>query len=62
VEAREKAGLTQEEVAVALGKRQSFVSKYESGERKLEVLEFIEVCKALGASAKTIMAKVEEKL
>lgn len=62
MEAREKAGLTQNEVALALGKRQSFVSKYESGERKLDVLEFIDVCKALGANAKAIMARVEEKL
>lgn len=29
---------------------QSFVSKYESGERTLDVIEFIEVCTALGAS------------
>lgn len=62
LEAREKAGLTQKAVSEALGKPQSFVSKYESGERKLEVLEFIEVCQALGVSAKAVMAKVEEKL
>ncbi|TWO67801.1 helix-turn-helix transcriptional regulator [Caenimonas sedimenti] len=47
-EARSQAGLTQEDVAEKLGRPQSFVSKYESGERRLDVLEFVEVCQALG--------------
>lgn len=62
VEARERSGLTQTDVAKALGKRQSFVSKYESGERKLEVVEFVLVCQALGLNPKTVIAKIEEML
>jgi transcriptional regulator with XRE-family HTH domain len=42
--------MTQAEVALRLGRPQSFVSKYESGERYLDVVEFVEVCAALGAS------------
>lgn len=45
--ARADAGLTQSEVAKKLKKPQSFVSKYESGERNLDVIEFLAVCRAL---------------
>jgi transcriptional regulator with XRE-family HTH domain len=41
IEAREKAGLTQVDVAGRLGKPQSYVSKYERGERRLDFVEFV---------------------
>jgi transcriptional regulator with XRE-family HTH domain len=44
---REKGGLTQADVAARLGKPQSFVAKYEGGERRLSVIEFIDVARAL---------------
>ncbi len=47
VKAREVAGLTQVEVALRLGKPQSFVSKYERGERRLDVTEFVELAEVL---------------
>ncbi len=47
-QARKQAGLTQEVVADRLGTPQSFVAKYEGGERRLDVLEFIAIAKALG--------------
>jgi transcriptional regulator with XRE-family HTH domain len=43
--AREEAGLTQIEVARALGRPQSFVSKCESGERRVDVIELIDFCR-----------------
>jgi transcriptional regulator with XRE-family HTH domain len=43
---RTGAGLTQAEMARKLGQPQSFVSKYESGERRLDVLELRQVCRA----------------
>lgn len=46
---RKKAGLNQQTVADRLEKPQSFVAKYEIGERRLDVLEFISVARALGA-------------
>lgn len=49
-QARLDAGMTQVELAAALGRPQSFVSKYESGERRLDVLELRTVCVALGLS------------
>jgi transcriptional regulator with XRE-family HTH domain len=56
-ETRLKADLTQAEVAKRLKLPQSFVSKYESGERRLDLIELREVCKALGVS---LLAFVKE--
>lgn len=45
---RKAAGVTQAELAARLGKPQSFVSKVERGERRLDVIEFCQVAEALG--------------
>ena len=47
VSAREKSGLTQVQIAERLGKPQSFISKYERGERRLDFPEFIELAEVL---------------
>lgn len=47
IAAREKKGLTQAELAAQLGRTQSFVSKYEQGERRLDVVDFERVCRCL---------------
>ena len=47
---RNEAGLTQVELSNALGKPQSYVSKYETGERKLDYVEINDICKVLGIS------------
>ena len=47
IEARKRANLTQSSLAVRLRRQQSFVSKFERGERRLDVLEFLEVARAL---------------
>jgi transcriptional regulator with XRE-family HTH domain len=47
IRARKSVGLTQVELAERLGRPQSFVSKYERGERKLDVVEFYEGCRSL---------------
>jgi transcriptional regulator with XRE-family HTH domain len=47
IAARKKAGLTQQDVAERLGRPQSFVAKYEGGERRLDVVEFVQVVTAL---------------
>lgn len=62
VSAREKSGLTQAEVAARLSRPQSFVSKYEKGERRLDVLEFIQVCLALRVDPKATFAEVMRKV
>lgn len=62
ITAREKAGLTQNEIASRLSRPQSFVSKYETGERRLDLVEFVEVCRALGTDPQTIVAEVEARM
>jgi transcriptional regulator with XRE-family HTH domain len=47
IEARESAGLMQWQLAKRLRKPQSYVSKFERGERRLDVVEFLDVAKAL---------------
>jgi len=48
VKARKAAGLTQRELADRFHKPQSFVAKYEGGERRIDVVEFLTVCQAIG--------------
>lgn len=45
---REAAGLTQTELATRLGEYQSFVARLESGQRRIDVIEFIKLSHALG--------------
>lgn len=46
--ARQEADLTQAQVAQALGKAQSFISKLETGERRLDFIELQELCRIYG--------------
>ncbi len=56
IELRTAAGLTQADLAQRLKRPQSFVSKYESGERRLDVVELIEVTEGIGCRADELMA------
>jgi len=56
------AGLRQIDLAERLGVKQSFVSKYESGERRLDVLELRRVCKSLNTTLAAFAAKLESTL
>jgi transcriptional regulator with XRE-family HTH domain len=58
IEAREKAGLTQNDVSARLNKAQSFVSYYEKGLRRLDVAEFLEVAEVLGADPVKIIRRL----
>jgi len=49
VAARHRANLNQQQVAIRLGRPQSFVAKYEGGERRIDVLEFLAIAAALEA-------------
>ena len=59
---REQKGLTQVELAGLLGKPQSFVSKYESGERKLDLPELDDICKALDATLETLVRRYRKEI
>jgi transcriptional regulator with XRE-family HTH domain len=55
VQARKDAGLTQVELGKRLGQRQTFVSKFELGERRLDVAEFIAVAREIGIDPKQLI-------
>lgn len=48
IEAREEAGLTQVELGAKLGRPQTFVSKIERGVRGVDLIEFLEIARAIG--------------
>jgi transcriptional regulator with XRE-family HTH domain len=49
VAARHEAGISQQALARKLGRPQSFIAKYEGGERRIDVIEFIAIARAIGA-------------
>lgn len=57
-EARKSAGLTQVEIAARLKQPQSYVSKYESGVRRLDVVEYMQVAKAIGFDPAELIRKL----
>lgn len=59
---RKEAGLDQTAVAKAVGKNQSFVSRYESGERRLDVLELRAVCRACGLTLAKFVKRLESAI
>ena len=59
---RMDAGLRQKDIANALGKRRAFVSDYESGARRLDLLELREICEILGISLSVFVGKFEKRL
>jgi transcriptional regulator with XRE-family HTH domain len=59
IDARKKTGLTQAVVAERLQKPQSFVAKYENGERRLDVIELLDVAVALGTRPETLIRQLQ---
>lgn len=66
IEARTRAGVTQVELAARLGRPQPFISFVERGERRVDVIEFYAIMKALGADPerafRDLIAKLPDKL
>ena len=61
-ELRVNSGLRQVDLADRLGNQQSFVSKYEVGERRLDILELRTVCRALGIGLNEFVTRLEDRL
>jgi transcriptional regulator with XRE-family HTH domain len=59
--AREEAGILQADLARKLGRKQGFVSKYELGDRRLDLLDLAEICDALGISFTEFAKHFDEK-
>ena len=61
-EIRLEADLRQVDLARKLGNAQSFVSRYESGERRLDILELRSLCRVVGISPAEFFRRFEKKL
>lgn len=62
IEARTQAGVTQVELAGRLGRPQPFISFVERGERRVDVIEFYAIMKALGADPEEAFRELISKL
>jgi transcriptional regulator with XRE-family HTH domain len=60
VQARRAAGLNQVELAEKLGRPQSFVSKIEKGDRRIDVLELIAICHHLRIDPADVIIAVND--
>jgi transcriptional regulator with XRE-family HTH domain len=59
IAARKKAGLTQQELAKRLKRTQSFVAKFEGGERRIDVVEFLTITRAIGIDPARILRALQ---
>lgn len=57
-EARQDAGLSQQEVADRLGRPQTYVSKCERGTRRMDIVEFLEIAEVIGFDPTTFIRKL----
>ena len=62
IDARKRADLTQQEVADRLGRTQSFVAKVESGERRIDVVEFLQICRIMRADSLDIIRRLKSSM
>jgi transcriptional regulator with XRE-family HTH domain len=62
IAARKSAGVSQVELGARLGKTQTFVSVYERGVRRLDIIEFYAIAKALGVPPEHLFANVVRQL
>ena len=60
--ARRRGGLTQVDLAEKIGETQSFISKCERGERRIDVVELRSFCRAFGASLSAFIQGLDRKL
>lgn len=61
VEARKKLGLSQEAVAQRLGKPQQYVSRYETGERRLDIFEYLDAARALTVDGLALASEADRQ-
>ena len=61
-ELRRRKGVTQVQLASLLGLPQSYVSKYEIGERRIDVVETIKICRALDTDPVTFVRKLIKQI
>lgn len=62
VEARGAAGMTQRDLAAKLGKQPSWVAKIEGRERRLDIIEYVAICRALGLDECSVLNEISGAL
>ncbi len=62
IELRHEKGLTQEALAELLKVPQSYVSKYELGERRVDLVETLEICRALHTDPVAVVRRLLETI
>jgi len=58
-EAREKAGLTQGELAARLGRPQQYLSSAELGRQRVDLWELVRICRAIGVPVRDLVMRYE---
>ncbi|KON48553.1 helix-turn-helix domain-containing protein [Mariprofundus ferrooxydans] len=61
-ELRKESNLTQVQLAAKINRRQAYVSKYELGERRLDLLEIYDICTACGITLVELFERIEPEL
>ena len=61
IEARHASGISQAQLATLLGRPQSFISKYERGERRLDFVEVLEIATALQVDARDLVGELQRQ-
>lgn len=62
VEARRQSGMTQAQLAAAVGKDQSFISIIEGSQRRVDVLEFVALARAMGVDPQDLFRRLTLRL
>ena len=62
VDMRKRASLTQRQLAEAVGREQNFIGRIETGQRRVDVVELIQICRACGVDPEVEIASLVRKL
>jgi transcriptional regulator with XRE-family HTH domain len=62
IKRRKAAGLTQRQLAAALGREQNFVARLETRERRIDLVELIQILRVLGADPERELAVIARQL
>jgi transcriptional regulator with XRE-family HTH domain len=58
VAARKRAGVRQAELARRVGKTQTFVARFEAGQRRIDTIEFLALCEIIGLDPLKVVRKL----
>lgn len=59
---RDRAGMTQRDLAAAVGREQNYIARIEQGQRRVDLIEWIEICRAVGLDAETEIAGLVKQI